>query len=156
MRSAAAAVCVLAAGLTGHAAAQEGSGMWGRLEAARGQTVSVESLPGTKTAGTLLQVDAESLTLRVSATEVRVDRDHVRRVTTERRDSVKNGFVTGAVVGAGLAAGSSCHVRDRRCGTGARVAFVALGAAIWGAIGGSIDSSISKRVTLYEAPQPAK
>jgi hypothetical protein len=156
MRATALAVCVFAAGLAGPVAAQEGGDMWVRLEAARGQTVSVENMSGTKTTGTLLQVEAESLSVAVGGTEARLDRDRVRRVTSERRDSVKNGFIMGAVVGAGMAAGSSCHVRDRKCGNGARAAFIALGAAIWAAIGGSIDSSFSKQVTLYEASSPAK
>ncbi|SRR6266542_2746083 len=167
MRSTTAAVCVVMVGLTVHVAAQDrestkGAALqdkeerWAHLEAARGQIVSVESMSRTKTTGTLLQVEAQSLSLNVAGAEVRVDRAQVRRVTSERRDSVKNGFITGAVIGAGMAAGSSCYVRDRKCGNGATAAFIAVGAAIWAAIGVAIDASISKRVTLYQVPRPAK
>lgn len=95
--------------------------------------------------------------LRVRGDDRRIERGRIRRVTSKRRDSLKNGIVTGAVIGAGLAAGSSCYVGDRKCGKAGRAAFVAFGAALWSAIGAAIDASTQKRMTLYEAsPRPLK
>jgi len=73
-------------------------------------------------------------------------------VTSGRRDSLKNGFLTGVVVGAGMAAVSSCRINDRKCGGAGKAAFLGFGAGLWGAIGAAVDRSVDKRITLYEAP----
>jgi hypothetical protein len=130
---------------------QDSTSKWTHLEQARGLTVSVEDMAGNRTVGTLLRLEGESLVVRVKTTEQRIDRVAIRRVTSKRKDSVKNGCLTGALVGAGMAAMSSCETNGRRCGTAGRVAFVAFGAGLWALIGGAIDNSIDKRVTLYEA-----
>ena len=161
MHIAIAAACVVA-GITLQVPAPEpGAGVkdrvqdayskWTQLEQARGLTVSVEDKAGDRTVGTLLRLEGESLVLRVKTTEQRIDRNVVRRVTAKRKDSVKNGYLTGALIGAGMAAMSSCESNGRKCGTAGRAAFVAFGAGLWALIGGSIDNSIDKRVTLYEA-----
>ena len=124
---------------------------WTQLEQARGLTVSVEDLTGSRIVGTLLRLEGTSLVLRVKTTEQRIDRDLIRRVTAKRKDSVKNGYLTGALVGAGMAAMSSCYSHGRKCGTAGRAAFVAFGAGLWAVIGGAIDNSVDKRVTLYHA-----
>ena len=124
---------------------------WTQLEQARGLTVSVEDLTGSRIVGALLGVEGDSLVLRVKTTEQRIDRDLIRRVTAKRKDSVKNGYLTGALVGAGMAAMSSCYSHGRKCGTAGRAAFVALGAGLWAVIGAAIDNSVDKRVTLYDA-----
>ena len=124
---------------------------WTQLERARGLTVSVDDVTGTRIAGTLLRLEGTSLVLLVKTTEQRIDRDVIRRVTATRKDSVKNGYLTGALVGAGMAAMSSCSIDGRKCGTAGRAAFVALGAGLWAMIGGAIDNSVDKRVTLYDA-----
>ena len=123
---------------------------WSQLEQARGLTVSVEDLTGSRIVGTLLRLEGKSLVLRVKTTEQRIDRDLIRRVASKRKDSVKNGYLTGALVGAGMAAMSSCHSHGRKCGTAGRAAFVAFGAGLWAVIGGAIDTSVDKRVTLYD------
>ena len=159
MHSAIATACVVA-GITLQVPAPEsGAGVkdrvqdakWTQLEQAQGLTVSVEDMAGGRTVGTLLRLEGESLVLRVKTTEQRIDRDAIRRVTSKRKDSVKNGYLTGALVGAGMAAMSSCESNGRKCGTAGRAAFVAFGAGLWALIGGAIDNSIDKRVTLYEA-----
>ena len=106
---------------------------------------------GSRIVGTLLRLEGTSLVLRVKTTEQRIDRDLIRRVTSKRKDSVKNGYLTGALVGAGMAAMSSCYSHGRKCGTAGRAAFVAFGAGLWAVIGGAIDNSVDKRVTLYDA-----
>lgn len=161
MHSAIAAACVFAsitlqvpplestAGMTDRV--QDADPKWTQLEQARGLTVSVEDLTGSRIVGTLLRLEGESLVLRVNTTEQRIDRDVIRRVTSKRKDSVKNGYLTGALLGAGMAAMSSCYSHGRKCGAGGRAAFVAFGAGLYALIGGAIDNSVDKRVTLYDA-----
>jgi hypothetical protein len=161
MHSAIAAACVSATIALQAPTLASGAGMqdrlqhhnpkWTQLAQARGLTVSVEDLTGSKIAGTLLRLEGDSLVLLVKTTEQRIDRQVIRRVTSKRRDSVKNGYLTGALVGAGMAAMSSCDIHGRKCGTASRAAFLALGAGLWAVIGGAIDNSVDKRVTLYDA-----
>jgi small nuclear ribonucleoprotein (snRNP)-like protein len=128
---------------------------WTQLDRALGKTVTVKAAGGLTATGTLLQVDPQSLVLRVVTTERRFDREAIRRVTSKHEDSVKNGVVIGALVGASMAAMSSCRIGDRECGVGGRAAFVGLGAGLWAVIGEAIDRSVDKSVTLYEAPSNA-
>ena len=162
MHSAIAVACLLVAGINVQVPAfdsrvgtkdpgQDRNQQWARLQQAQGLTVSVEETSGNKISGVLLRLEDETLVLRVDETEQRIARDLIRRVTSKRKDSVKNGILTGALVGAGMAAMSSCHIGDRKCGAAGRVGFVAFGAALWALIGGAIDGSIDKRITLYEA-----
>ena len=161
MHSAIAATCAFAIIALQLPTLESGAGMkdrvqdaypkWTQLEQARGLTVSVEDVTGSRIVGTLLRLEGKSLVLRVKTTEQRIDRDLIRRVTSKRKDSVKNGYLsTGALVGAGMAAMSSCYSHGRKCGTAGRAAFVALGAGLWAVIGGAIDNSVDKRVTLYD------
>jgi hypothetical protein len=146
------AVCVLVASFGLHGPAQEPDRRWIELERSQGLTVEIDVTDGSRFVGTLLRVEPHSLVLRGSVDDQRIERGRIRRITSTRRDSLKNGIVTGAVIGAGMAAGSSCYVGDRKCGKTGRIAFVAFGAALWSAIGAAIDSSFEKRMTLYEAP----
>ena len=152
MNSAIPAVCVLVASFGLHGPAQEPDRRWIELERSQGLTVAIDITDGSRIVGTLLRVEAHSLVLRVRVDDQRIERGHIRRITSKRRDSLKNGIVIGAVIGAGMAAGSSCYVGDRKCGKAARAAFVAFGAALWSAIGAAIDASTQRRMTLYEAP----
>jgi len=129
------------------------SSPWTQLVRAEGLVVSVVDVAGTSVTGTLLRVEPESLIVLVNTTEQRFPREAIRRVTSKRKDSVKNGALTGALVGAGMAAMSTCQVGNKKCGTGARIAFVAFGTGLWALIGASIDGSMDKRVKLYEALQ---
>jgi len=162
MHSAIAAACLLVAGINAQAPAfdsrvgtkdpgQDQNQQWARLEQAQGLTLSVEETSGHNISGVLLRLEGETLVLRIDLTERRIDRSLIRRVTSRRRDSVKNGILTGALVGAGMAGMSSCRIGDRKCGAAGRAAFVAFGAALWALIGGAIDGSIDKHITLYDA-----
>jgi len=153
MSSAVFAVCVVVGSFGLHGPAQEADRRWIELERSQGLTVAIEATDGSRYVGTLLRVEAHSLVLRVDdVDQQRIERGGIRRITSKRRDSLTNGVVTGAVIGAGMAAGSSCYVDNRKCGKAGRAAFVAFGAALWGAIGAAIDASRQKRITLYEAP----
>jgi hypothetical protein len=157
MNSAIPAVCVLVASFGLHGPAQEPDRRWTELERSQGLTVAIDVTDGSRFIGTLLRVEGHSLVLRVRGDDRRIERGRIRRITSKRRDSLKNGIFTGAVIGAGMAAGSSCYVGDRKCGKAGRAAFVAFGAALWSAIGAAIDASTQKRMTLYEAwPEPLK
>jgi hypothetical protein len=127
------------------------SSPWTQLTRAEGLVVSVVDVAGTSVTGILLRVEPESLVILVNRMERRFPREAIRRVTSKQKDSVKNGALTGALVGAGMAAMSSCRVDNRKCGTGGRIGFVAFGAGLWAAIGAAIDGSVDKRVKLYEA-----
>src|SRR5687768_13339822 len=152
MHSAVGAFYVLVASFGVQVPAQEPDRHWTELERSQKHTVAIDVSDGSRVHGTLLRVDAASVLLRDGASEQRIDRRQIRRITSKRRDSLKNGIVTGAIIGAGMAAGSSCYVGDRKCGKAGRAAFVAFGAALWSAIGAAIDASTQKRMTLYEAP----
>jgi hypothetical protein len=152
MHSAVSAAYMLMASFGLHVPAQEPDRRWTELERSQGVTVAIDVSDGNRLNGTLLRVDADSVLLRDSANEHRIDRGQIRRITSKRRDSLKNGIVTGAIIGAGMAAGSSCYLRGRKCGTAGRAAFIAFGAALWSLIGASIDASMQKRITLYEVP----
>ena len=152
MNSAIPAVCLLVASFELHGPAQEPDLRWTELERSQGLAVAIDLTDGSRFVGTLLRVEAHSLVLRVGANDQRIGRGRIRRITSKRRDSLKNGIVTGAAIGAGMAAGSSCYIADRKCGKAGRAAFVAFGAALWSAIGAAIDASMQKRITLYEVP----
>ena len=153
MNSAIPAVCVLVVASFGlHGPAQEPDRRWIELERSQGLTVAIDLTDGSRFVGTLVRVEAHSLVLRVPVVDQRIERGRIRRITSKRQDSLKNGIVTGAVIGAGMAAASSCYVGDRKCGKAGRAAFVAFGAALWSVIGAAIDATTRKRMTLYEAP----
>lgn len=155
MNSAIPAVCVHVASFGVRSSVQEPDRRWTELGHAQGITLAIDVADGNRLVGTLIRVEAQSLVLRVRGDDQRIERGRIRRITSKRRDSLKNGILTGAVIGAGLAAGSSCYVGDRKCGKAGRAAFVAFGAALWSAIGAAIDASTQKRMTLYEAtPNP--
>ena len=152
MTSAIPAACVLVASFGLQGPAQEPDRRWAELERSQGLTVAITVSDGSRVAGTLLGVEAQSLVLRVGEDDRRIERGRIRQITAKRRDSRKNGIVIGAVIGAGMAAGSSCSAGGEKCGKAGRAAFIAFGAALWSAIGAAIDGSTEKRVTLYEAP----
>jgi hypothetical protein len=154
MNSAILATGVLVASVGLHGPPQEPDRRWTELERSQGLTVAIDVTDGSRLAGTLLRMEPQRLMLHVHGDDRPIERGRIRRITSKRRDSLKNGILTGALIGAGMAAGSSCYVRDRKCGKAGRAAFVAFGAALWSAIGAAIDASTQKRMTLYEAPNP--
>src|SRR5512144_572059 len=101
MNSAILAVYVLVAGCGLHGPAQEPDRRWAELERSQGLAVAIDVTDGSRFVGTLLHVDAHSLVLRVRGDDRVIERGRIRRITSKRRDSVKNGILTGAVIGAG-------------------------------------------------------
>src|SRR4026208_780292 len=109
MHSAIAVACLLVAGINVQVPAfdsrvgtkdpgQDRNQQWARLQQAQGLTVSVAETSGNTIRGVCLRLQDEPLVLRVDETEQRIARDLIRRVTSKRKDSVKNGILTGALV----------------------------------------------------------
>lgn len=117
-------------------------------------TVFLTDLQGVEHRGKLVQVAPEQVVLRVDAGERTFKRDEIVRIE-KRGDSLKNGALIGAAVGAlagffsaGLA---DCPGARDSCG-GSRVAFFALAVGTYTAIGTGIDAAIKGRTLLYRAP----
>ncbi len=111
---------------------------WSDLSVEDRSTVYVEDTTGRETAGQFVSLDTNALVLLVEGTEQRLLAAEVVRVE-KRGDSLRNGFLIGAVIGAGLGLTS---------GSGGPLA----GAVGFGAIGLGIDALKTGRTTLYEAP----
>jgi hypothetical protein len=121
-------------------------------------TVYVLDDTGTETAGKLLHLNPDSLVLLVGDTERRFEEGRIRRIQG-RGDSVRNGLIIGAVIGAAtglIGAGvADCPGEDPggHC-PGSRIALGLFSTGVYAAIGTGIDALISGRTTLYEAPIP--
>lgn len=123
-----------------------------------GETVFVLDAAGREIRGRAASLSDTSLTLAFDATRRQFDAADVRRIDRQRRDSVRNGVLIGAVTGAlaGMAMGRSldspdCAQTIATCGEGAMIG--GFGGAFWGAIGGWIaDAAIRKRETVYVGP----
>ena len=109
---------------------------------------------GVETRGRLLRLDSEAVVLLVADAERRFDIGHVQRVD-RRGDSLKNGAITGLLVGVGLGLFGSA-LSD--CGSSAscpgdRLLLGAISTALYTAVGTAIDAAVTGRTTIYEAPR---
>ena len=133
--------------------AQEAKESWPGLDASRISTVYVTDDTGKETEGRLLRLEQDSVVILAGQIERSFEAQHVWRIQ-KRGDSLKNGAVIGAVVGAAfglLAAGiSDCPALHRSC-PGFRVAVPMLSAGTYAAVGAGIDALFTGRTTLYEA-----
>jgi|RhiMethySRZTD1v2_1073278.scaffolds.fasta_scaffold646457_2 hypothetical protein len=133
---------------------------WNGLRTSNLTTVEVTDDRGERTTGKLLRLDQNAVVLIVDGTERQLEMSHVTEVL-KHGDSLKNGAITGAIVGAGfgfLAAGlADCSHDDGHygsCGFGTKFTFVTLNTALYTAIGVGIDALIQGRTVLYRAPTP--
>lgn len=119
-------------------------------------TVYVLDDTGVEASGRLLRLDPDSLVLLVGDTERRFEAARVRRIE-KRGDSLRNGAVIGAIVGAAigvLGAGiSDCPGNDPggSC-PGFRTAGFLISTGPYAAIGTGIDALVVGRTIWYEAP----
>lgn len=123
----------------------------------------VEALPiayvlddrGVETEGRLLNLDRDTVVLLVNGAERRFELSGVTRVS-RRGDSLKNGAIAGAVVGAavGTVSAISADCGSHGCG-GWRVGAPILSALFYSAIGVGIDTLVQGRTVLYDAPPRA-
>jgi hypothetical protein len=128
------------------------------LTAAGMPTVFVLDDRGVETRGKLVKLDEQAIVVLVDGEQRRFETARVNRVT-RRGDSLRNGAITGAVVGgvmAVLTSGIAECPNDRggygSCGAGVRVAMGLAVTGIYAAIGTGIDAAIQGRTVIYQAP----
>ncbi len=120
-------------------------------------TVFVLDDRGAETTGRLLRFDEQSILLLVNGQERRIGLDRIVKID-RRGDSLRNGFVAGAVLGAAIGALTSGLADCRSggqyqgCHAGGRVVFALVSAGVYGAVGTGIDAAIPGRTTLYRRP----
>ncbi len=133
--------------------AQESALTWPGLNPSGLSTVYVLDDAGVETSGRLLQLNPDSLVILVGGAERRFEAARVRRIQ-KRGDSLRNGALIGAIVGAALglaAAGiSDCSGGGSSC-PGSRVTLVLVSTGVYAAIGTGIDALVVGRTTLYDA-----
>ena len=133
--------------------AQEGTESWPGLDASRLSTVYVTDDTGKETVGQLLRLQHDSVVILADQIEHRFEAQHVWRIQ-KRGDSLKNGVLIGAIVGAAvgvLAAGmQDCPTLRNSC-PGTRVAMPVVAAGVYALLGAGIDALFTGRTTLYEA-----
>lgn len=117
-------------------------------------TVYVEDRSGREVEGKLVSLTESALTVNIDGLTRTFTPAEVTKVD-RRGDSLKNGALIGAAVGVFTGLLGDCPGAGSRNGskgcTGARVGYVFGGAAIWAAIGASIDALIPGRTRLWPA-----
>jgi hypothetical protein len=138
------------------AAGQSTTDRWQGLAPSGLQTVYVRDRLGVETPGRLLGLNPDSLLLLVNGVERRFDIADVARV--QKRDSLRNGTIIGAIVGVGMglvAAGLSDCPGEHPGGNcaGFRAAGVAVSTGVYAGLGAGIDALVRGRTTIYAASQ---
>jgi len=128
----------------------------------RGDRITVTDTSGRSVSGVLLDVAAGSMHLRGAAGPVEIPVQEVEEVR-RRGDSPWNGLLLGAALGAtlGFSTYTECDPQppEHLCGgnlTTNRGMETAVAAAMFGAIGLSVDILMQGTTTTYRAPSPAR
>jgi hypothetical protein len=140
------------------ASAQETPLTWPARDPSRLATVYILDAKGAETAGQLLRFERDAVVVLVNGLERRFEAADVSRIQ-RRGDSLRNGAIAGAIVGAALgvlSAGiSDCPGDESGDGCpGFRALAVPVSAALYAAVGTGIDALIPGRTTVYVAPVP--
>ncbi|MDP1570924.1 MAG: hypothetical protein Q8L86_13085 [Vicinamibacterales bacterium] len=150
-------IALLVAALIPGVVSAQGTGQdWPELNTAGVSTVYVLDDTGVEVSGTLLRLTSDSLVLMVGGVEHRLDAARVKRIQ-KRGDSLRNGALIGAVVGAAMglivAGISDCPGSDPggSCPATRATAFL-VSTGVYAAIGTGIDALVVGRTTLYQAP----
>ena len=124
-------------------------------------TVFVHDGRGSQIKGKLLRLDDESILVLVNGQERRIELANIWKVE-KRGDSLRNGAITGAIVGLGLGALAMGMSECRKpaggygsCGVAPRLAIVAVSTGVYASIGTGIDAVIQGRTTLFQRPTMA-
>ena len=136
------------------AAGQPALEHWEGLSPTALQTVFVRDSTGVETTGKLLALSSDSLTILVDGVERRFEAGDITRI--QKRDSLKNGTIAGAIVGVamGLLSGGLADCSNQNRGNdcvGFRVGMLALSTGVYAGLGAGIDAMIPGRTTLYAA-----
>ena len=121
-----------------------------------GDRVTVVDATGAETKGRISELDGSALSIKSGDSERRFRQDEVVVIRQRKQDSVRNGMIIGAAVGAGLGAIAelSCGARDEYCGyTG----IATIGSAIWGTFMGVTADLLhaTPRDVFRKGPDPA-
>jgi len=115
-----------------------------------GDTVTVSDASGATTKGTIASLTDASLVLRLGADQRTYAESDVSRIRQRRQDSVLNGLLIGAGIGAVFAAlGASSCANDFGCNDPA-AAFYALGIGVGAGAGMGIDAAIRGERTIFD------
>lgn len=135
-----------------NAAAQSVTETWPGLRPDTLETVYVLDTSGVETAGRLLGWTPDALLLWQNGAERRVERSALVRV--QKRDSLKNGVIVGAVVGTvmGLftAAIADCPSNHAEGCLGSRAGLAVLSAVTYTGMGVGLDALVRGRTTVYD------
>jgi hypothetical protein len=123
---------------------------------AKHPTVYVTDIDGTESVGRLQRVDRSWITIETSTGEKSIERQHVFAID-RRGDSLANGAIAGALVGAGLAAwvlaDDGCapmlSSRYERCSAWEFAAAMGMVGGIGAGIGLGIDAIFRGRTQIY-------
>ena len=114
-----------------------------------GEIIYVTDRTGTTVKGTLIEISNDAIEMRVSVAVKRIRAADVSRIQWQKRDSLLNGVLIGAAVGA--IPGVYWLIADPNECTGLCAEdYVAIG--VGALVGGLIDRAIKKKATVYEAP----
>jgi len=118
-----------------------------------GDVVYVTDATGLSLKGKLAAASGEALLVRVAAETRRIPVRDIRRIQWQQRDSLLNGILIGAAVGA--APGVYWLVADPNECRGMcpeEYAFIAIGAIV----GGLIDRAVTDRLTVYSTQSSSR
>jgi hypothetical protein len=136
----------------GHAQAPARSADQLKLVVDEGQQVTVTDRSGRETSGRLIRLAEDGVSLQVRDATLDWQLADIQRIQKREVDSLTNGVLIGAVIGAGTAGGllvyPCTHVAE--CG-GEVAAFVALWGSVGAGLGALVDSMRAGNRTVYEA-----
>ncbi len=113
-----------------------------------GEVVSVTNVAGQTIRGTLVGWSEQAVDVRVKQATERIPAADVRRIEWQQRDSLLNGILIGGATGA--VHGIYWLIADPNECTGLCAEdYVAIG--VGALVGGLIDRTIKKKVTVYDA-----
>jgi hypothetical protein len=127
------------------------------LRLTRGMPLWVTTVDGVERSGELLALSADEVSLRTPTGTIAVPFARVQRI--DKQDSIKNGLLSGALIGAGgmfvtaLAAGFFGGADESPDAAGG-LALSAMGAGIGALAGAGIDTLIKGRKTVFIAAGP--